>query len=41
MFDLLHIVHIRYFEQAKRMGDVLWVLIIKVFIPETGDYCPL
>ncbi len=27
VFDLLHIGHIRYFEQAKRMGDVLVVTI--------------
>ncbi len=27
VFDLLHIGHIRYFEQARRMGDVLVVTI--------------
>jgi len=40
VFDLLHIGHIRYFEQAKRMGDVLVVTITEDSHVDKGPLRP-
>jgi len=40
VFDLLHIGHIRYFEQAKRMGDVLVVTITADGHVDKGSHRP-
>lgn len=40
VFDLLHIGHIRYFEQARRMGDVLVVTITPDIYVDKGPYRP-
>ena len=40
VFDLLHIGHIRYFEQAKRMGDVLVVTITEDGYMDKGPLRP-
>lgn len=40
VFDLLHIGHIRYFEQAKRMGDVLAVTITTDRYVDKGPHRP-
>ena len=40
VFDLLHIGHIRYFEQAKRMGDVLVVTITEDSHVDKGPPSP-
>jgi rfaE bifunctional protein kinase chain/domain/rfaE bifunctional protein nucleotidyltransferase chain/domain len=40
VFDLLHIGHIRYFEQAKRMGDVLVVTITPDRYVDKGPHRP-
>ncbi len=39
-FDLLHIGHIRYFEQAKRMGDILVVTITPDCFIDKGPHRP-
>ena len=40
VFDLLHIGHIRYFEQARRMGDVLVVTITEDGHVDKGPHRP-
>lgn len=40
VFDLLHIGHIRYFEQARRMGDVLLVTISPDQYVDKGPHRP-
>lgn len=40
VFDLLHIGHIRYFEQAKRMGDVLVVTVTPDRYVDKGPHRP-
>jgi rfaE bifunctional protein nucleotidyltransferase chain/domain len=40
VFDLLHIGHIRYFEQARRMGDVLVVTITPDRFVDKGPHRP-
>jgi rfaE bifunctional protein nucleotidyltransferase chain/domain len=40
VFDLLHIGHIRYFEQARRMGDVLVVTVTPDRFVDKGPYRP-
>lgn len=40
VFDLLHIGHIRYFEQARRMGDVLVVTVTPDIYVDKGPYRP-
>lgn len=40
VFDLLHIGHIRYFEQARRMGDVLVVTITRDRYVDKGPHRP-
>ncbi|RJR34102.1 MAG: cytidyltransferase [Deltaproteobacteria bacterium] len=40
VFDLLHIGHIRYFEQARRMGDVLVVTVTPDRFVDKGPHRP-
>lgn len=40
VFDLLHIGHIRYFEQARRMGDVLIVTLTQDRYVDKGPHRP-
>jgi rfaE bifunctional protein nucleotidyltransferase chain/domain len=40
VFDLLHIGHIRYFEQAKRMGDILIVTVTPDRFVDKGPHRP-
>lgn len=40
VFDLLHIGHIRYFEQARRMGDVLVVTVTPDLYVDKGPHRP-
>lgn len=40
VFDLLHIGHIRHFEQAKRMGDVLVVIVTPDRYVDKGPHRP-
>ena len=40
VFDLLHIGHIRYFEQARRMGDILAVTITPDRYVDKGQHRP-
>ncbi|PJC71984.1 MAG: cytidyltransferase, partial [Syntrophobacterales bacterium CG_4_8_14_3_um_filter_58_8] len=40
VFDLLHIGHIRYFEQARRMGDVLVVTVTPDRFVDKGSHRP-
>ena len=40
VFDLLHIGHIRYFEQAKKMGDILVVTLTPDRHVDKGPYRP-
>ena len=40
VFDLLHIGHIRYFEQARRMGDVLIVILTPDQYVDKGPHRP-
>jgi rfaE bifunctional protein nucleotidyltransferase chain/domain len=40
VFDLLHIGHIRYFEQARRMGDVLVVTVTADRFVDKGPHRP-
>ena len=40
VFDLLHIGHIRHFEQARRMGDVLVVTITPDRYVDKGPHRP-
>jgi len=40
VFDLLHIGHIRYFEQARRMGDILVVTITPDSYVDKGPHRP-
>ena len=41
VFDLLHIGHIRYFEQAKKMGDILVVTITPDRYVNKGPHRPV
>ena len=40
VFDLLHIGHIRYFEQARKLGDVLVVTITPDHYVDKGPHRP-
>ncbi len=40
VFDLLHIGHIRYFDQASRMGDVLFVTVTPDIYVDKGAHRP-
>ena len=40
VFDLLHIGHIRYFEQARRMGDLLIVTLTPDHYVDKGPHRP-
>jgi len=40
VFDLLHIGHIRYFDQAKKMGDILVVTITPDRYVNKGPHRP-
>lgn len=41
VFDLLHIGHIRHFEKAKRLGDVLVVTVTPDRYVNKGPHCPV
>jgi len=41
VFDLLHIGHIRYFEQAKILGDILVVTITPDIYVNKGPHRPI
>ena len=40
IFDLLHVGHIRHFEQARRMGDVLVVTLTQDHLVNKGPHRP-
>jgi len=40
VFDLLHIGHIRYFEQARRLGDILVVTVTPDRYVDKGPHRP-